>query len=287
VSSVAVPSRHATRFRQIVHETTGILLPDTKAKMIEGRLRPRLVALGLADVEDYFCFLFDKRGLESELPFVTELITTNKTDFFRERTHYDVLRDRMIPAALRTSRRAGRVTFRFWSAAASTGAEAWSAAMILAEAQARSPELDWAVLGTDISMRVLATARRAIYPEAELAPVPPDLRDRYAMVGRGHDGAPLRRIVPELRQRVSFEEMNLMAPSYPLDRNLDAIFLRNVLIYFDPPTQTKVVAKVAAQLRTGGHLVVGHAESMIVRQPNLRQIAPAVFERTSAVEATP
>lgn len=286
MSSIVAPTRHAARFRQLVHETTGILLPDSKAMMIESRLRPRLIALGLPSVEQYFSFLFDERGIESELPLVTELITTNKTDFFRERSHYDVLRDRMIPAALKSARRGGRVTFRLWSAAASTGAEAWSAAMVLAEAQARAPEFDWAVLGTDISKRVLATARRAIYPEAELVPVPPDLRDRYAMVGQGHDGAPLRRIVPELRQRVRFEEMNLMSPAYPLDRSLDAIFLRNVLIYFDQQTQAEVVAKAAAQLRPGGHLVVGHAESMIVRQPQLRQVAPAVFEKTSSAESS-
>jgi chemotaxis protein methyltransferase CheR len=279
VSQSTAKARYAAKFRQVVQESTGIQLAENKDGMVEGRLRPRLVALGLDDVADYFRFLFDDAGLEGELPLLTELITTNKTDFFREKAHFGALWSRMIPAALAGPRAGGRVPFKFWSAASSTGAEAWSAAMILAEARARSPQLEWAVLGTDISQRVLATARRAVYPEAELAPVPAPLRERYAMVGHDAQGAPLRRIVPELRQRVRFEEMNLMQASFPVDRDLDAIFLRNVLIYFDPPTQARVIASAAAHLRPGGHLVVGHAESMIVRQPNLRQVSPAVFER--------
>ena len=284
MSAVAAQARHAARFRQVVHESTGIQLPASKDRMIEGRLRPRVVALGLSDVAAYFRFLFEEDGLRGELPVVVDLITTNKTDFFREASHFQALRNVMIPRALKARRRAGRVPFKLWSAAASTGAEAWSAAMVLSEARADAPELDWAVLGTDISGRVLAVARRAIYPEADLSPVPAALRDRYAMVGRGPDGTPLRRIVPELRQRVRFEALNLMEASHPIDRDLDAVFLRNVLIYFDPPTQRRVIAGVASHLRPGGHLVVGHAESMIVRQPDLRPVMPAVFEKVAGGE---
>jgi len=230
-------------------------------------------------VSDYFRFLFDDAGLDGELPHLSELITTNKTDFFREKAHFGFLWDRIIPGAL-AARPGARVTFKCWSAAASTGAEAWSAAMILEEARGQSPELDWSVLGTDISQRVLATARRAIYPEAEMIPVPSALRDRFTMVGQDAHGAPLRRIVPELRQRVRFQEMNLMDRSFQVDRNLDVIFLRNVLIYFDPPTQARVIGLAASHLRPGGYLLVGHAESMIVRQPDLVQVAPAVFKRS-------
>jgi chemotaxis protein methyltransferase CheR len=286
VSIAVAGDRHAARFRQLVRETTGIQMPESKDRMIEGRLRPRILALGLRDVAAYFRFLFEEDGLRSEFPLVVDLITTNKTDFFREERHFEVLRDVMIPRALEARRRAGRVPFKLWSAAASTGAEAWSAAMVLAEARAASPELDWAILGTDISRRVLAAARQAIYPEAELAPVPAAFRDRYSMIGRDRDGTPLRRIVPELRQRVRFEALNLMAGSYGVDRDLDAVFLRNVLIYFDPPTQLRVAAAVASHLRPGGHLVVGHAESMIVRRPDLKPVAPAVFERIGAGEAS-
>jgi len=279
VTRLASPLQHAERFRQMIHRTTGIHLPASKDGMIETRLRSRVAALRLPGVDAYFRHLFEQGALEAEMPRIVELVTTNKTDFFRESAHYDLLRNHMIPAALRRGSRGRRVAFKFWSGAASTGAEAWSAAMLLADAQERHPNLDWAVLGTDISHRVLETARRAIYPEGELAPVPPDLRDRYAMKGRDESGAPARRIAPPLRARVRFAELNLMATPYPVDRDLDVIFLRNVLIYFDSPTQERVLAAMASHLRPGGHLVVGHSESMTVRLPGLRHVAPAVYER--------
>lgn len=278
------PRRHADRFRQTIHDATGILLPPSKDAMIETRLRSRVAALGLSSAEDYFRHLFDQGGLEDEMPRILELVTTNKTDFWREPAHFELLWNLMIPDALKRFRSGRRVPFKLWSAAASTGAEAWSAAMLLAAAQERHPTLEWAVLGTDISRRVLETARRAIYPEAELAPLPRELRDRYAMAGRGPGGEPARRIAPPLRARVRFEEMNLMAMPYPVDRDIDAIFLRNVLIYFDTPTQERVIATMASHLRPGGHLVVGHSESMTVRHPQLRHVAPAVYERIGGAE---
>ena len=271
--------RHAERFRQVIHQRTGIHLSEAKDTMIETRLRSRFVALGLPGVDAYFRHLFRDGGLEAEMPRILELVTTNKTDFFRERAHFDLLQDRMSSRALRRFTPGRRVTFKLWSAAASTGAEAWSAAMVLAAAQERHPGLDWNVLGTDLSRRVLETARQAIYPDEALAPVPAELCDRYAIRIHGPDGASMRQIAPLLRGRVRFAEMNLMDRPYPVDHQLDAIFLRNVLIYFDPPTQAGVLAAMASHLRPGGHLVVGHSESMTVRLRGLRRVAPAVFER--------
>jgi chemotaxis protein methyltransferase CheR len=273
--------RLAERFRHMIHRETGIHLPAAKDAMIETRLRSRIAALGLPRAEDYFRHLFEEGGLEEEMPRIVELVTTNKTDFWREPAHFDLLRSLMIPSALRRGRGGRRVAFKLWSAAASTGAEAWSAAMLLAAERERHPQLEWGILGTDISSRVLDTARRAIYPDSELRPVPADLRERYAMMGRTSDGRTARRIAPPLRARVRFEELNLMDIPYPVDRDLDAIFLRNVLIYFDTPTQERVIAAMVSHLRAGGHLVVGHSESMTVRHPALRHVAPAVYERQS------
>jgi chemotaxis protein methyltransferase CheR len=157
--------------------------------------------------------------------------------------------------------------------------------MVLAAAKERHPELEWVILGTDISHRVLETAQRAIYPEPELLCIPAELRDRFSLKGRGPDGQPARRIAPALRARVRFAELNLMSIPYPVDRDLDAIFLRNVLIYFDAPTQERVIAAMASHLRPGGHLVVGHSESMTVRHPGLRHVAPAVYERADQAGA--
>lgn len=273
-------ARQFERFRKLVHERTGIFLPASKSGMIESRLRPRVLALGVADVAGYFEAIFDKGGLPDELPHIIEAITTNKTDFFREPDHYAFLSNEFIPSVLRRHQ-GRRALLKLWSAAASTGAEAWSAAMLLADAKARAPELEWGILGTDISRQVIQVARRAIYPEAEIQPVPADLRNRYTMKGHGRGGAPLRRIVPELRRRVNFHEMNLIDRSYPVDRDIHVIFLRNVLIYFDATTQARIVTNLCGHLRLGGCLIVGHSESMIVREACLTQRAPGVFERTS------
>lgn len=278
VAGAAADRQRLDRFRALVHEVTGIRLPPSKDLMIESRLRKRLIHLGLSDLDVYLRRLFDEGALAGELPHIVDLLTTNKTDFFREDAHYRLLAERMLPEALRRGPPGAPVRFRLWSAAASTGAEAWSAAMLLARAAEADPRLDWAILGTDISRRVLEVARRAVYPAAELHPVPEALRRAYVMTGR--EGVAGRgRIVPELRARVRFAELNLMDLPYPVETGLDAVFLRNVLIYFEPPVQARVSSGVAAHLRPGGYLVVGHSESMTVRDPSLTQIAPGVFRK--------
>lgn len=266
------------RFRALIRDRTGIQLPPSKRNMIEARLRRRIVSLGLSGLDAYLAHLFDGGALDDELPAIIDAMTTNKTDFFREKAHFDLLLDRLVPAAVAAAPRGRPVPFKVWSAAASIGAEAWTTAMVLAEAARRHGGLEWGVLGTDISPAVLSVARRAVYPAEDAAPVPPPLRDRYLMTGAGDDGQPAVRVVPELRRRVRFARLNLIEPPYPVDRDIDVIFLRNVLIYFSPETQARVIAALAEHLRPGGHLIVGHSESMTVRQPGLRQVAAAVYQ---------
>lgn len=264
-------------FGRLVHRVTGIQMPPSKHLMIESRLRKRLIALGMPDISAYLRHLFDENALDAELPEIIDLMTTNKTDFYREPAHFLILSETLVPDALARRPATGPVRFRLWSAAASTGAEAWTAAMVLADIAVRSPRLDWAILGTDISRRVLATARRAVYPEADVQRAPAPLVSRYVMAGRG-EGSRLCRIVPELRARVRFAELNLIDPPYSVKTGLDVVFLRNVLIYFEPEMQDRVITKIATHLRPGGHLIVGHSVSMTVRSPGLREVAPGVFK---------
>lgn len=278
----AARERQLQRFRDLVQERTGIRMPASKTLMIEARLRKRLIALGLADLDGYLQHLFEGGALQEELPEIVDAMTTNTTDFFREPAHFDMLARRIVPAALSSAGPGRRRPLRFWSAAASTGAEAWSAAMLLARAAEADPRLDWAILGTDISRRVLAAARRAIYPVTDFEAVPKDLRDAYVMTGRRPDLRETGRIVPELRARVHFAHRNLLDAPYHGLSALDVIFLRNVLIYFDAALQARVVAACAATLRAGGHLVVGHSESMTVRHPGLSQVSPGVFQLKEA-----
>ncbi|SFP04341.1 CheR methyltransferase, all-alpha domain [Tranquillimonas alkanivorans] len=158
----AEAASHVTRLRELVYKTTGIKMPPSKWSMVESRLRRRSAALGMDSVEDYLRFVFDDGGLDREMPHIIERITTNKTDFFREPEHFRILAERVIPEF----RLSGRRGLKLWSAAASVGAEAWSAAMVLAEAGREKP-IDFAILGTDISR---ACSRRA----AALCTLPPN-----------------------------------------------------------------------------------------------------------------
>lgn len=276
-------TRYSDRFRELIRSLTGISLPQSKVVMIEQRLRKRVVAFGLGDTEAYLQQLLDGQGMEEELRIVIDLITTNTTSFFRESDHFDFLANEALPnrlAAGRAGAKAGRKPrFKLWSAAASEGAEAYTSAMVLAEAQRRGTTFDFAVLGTDISQRMLERGAEAVYGADQLTTVPPELVKRYFMSSRHPSVAGKVRVVPELRRHVRFRHLNLMDEVYPVDRDVDLIFLRNVLIYFDPVDQERVVARLARHVAPGGYLVVGHAESMVVRMEGLKQVRPTIFQK--------
>ena len=277
--------RHFAAIAKLVEENAGIKLPQTKRTMVEGRLRKRVRALGLGSLGDYGEFLFDQGGLETEFVHLIDCVSTNKTDFFREPSHFDFLCRTAVPA-LRRLRGARPARLKIWSAACSIGAEAYTIAMLMQElagaARGSSGELSFSILGTDISTQVLAAARTAIYPASFVSPVPPELQQRYLM--RARDPArSLVRIAPELRRKVRFEHLNLMDESYPFDRDIDVIFCRNVLIYFDPPTQFMVVSRLASHLRPGGYLILGHSESMAgTGVAGLGSVAPTIYRTEAA-----
>lgn len=265
------------RVATFILERTGIKLTPSKRLSMETGLRRRARALGLDGVTDYCRMIFDQGELVAETAHLIHLATTNKTDFFRERAHFDFLETRILPELL-ASRPAGRVhRVKLWSAAASNGAEAYTAAMVLAEAAARGPRFQFSVLGTDISAEMVAEATRAVYAEAATEPVPPALRSRYLLRSREAGANPLVRIVPELRRHVCFAQMNLIDARYPVDRDVDVILLRNVLIYFDPPTQKAVVQRLAGHLRPGGYLILGHTEAAIGSVLGFKQSETGVF----------
>ena len=270
---------HAARFRALIRQMTGISLPPAKIHLIEQRLRRRVVAFDLPDTETYLQMLLDQPGMEEELRLVIDLITTNTTSFFREAAHFDFLAQGIVPGRLARALPGHRARLKVWSAAASEGAEAYTIAMVLAEMQRKGHGFDWAVLGTDISNRMLARAAEAIYDAEQLSTVPPELRARYFLTGAHPSVAGKARVVPELRRRVKFRHLNLMDESYPVDHDVDVIFLRNVLIYFDQADKERVIARLSRHLAPEGYLIVGHAESMVVRHSTLKQVKPTVFQK--------
>lgn len=267
------------RLATFIGDRVGIRLPPTKRLMVEGRLRKRLRALGIPDMQTYCRLVIETRTLDSEITHLIDVITTNKTDFFREVEHFDLMRDRLVPALLAERSRERMPLLKIWSAAASTGAEAYTAAMVLHDMTMKRNAFRFAILGTDISTAVLDQARSGVYPADMMAPVPKDLRERYVMEPVRKTLRPEVRIVPELRSLASFERLNLMDETYPYDRDVDIIFLRNVLIYFEKDDQNAVVRRLVGHLRPRGYIMLGHSESMVGNMAGLAQVAPAVFQK--------
>lgn len=268
--------RHFRSVVELIQSRVGIQLPPAKRTMLEGRLRKRMRALDLDSLDAYGRHLFEEGHLAEEYVHLVDCVTTNKTDFFREPAHFDLLRNEIVPQLVAAR---GRPLLKIWSAAASTGAEAYTLAMVLQDMIAAGAGFSYAILGTDISTEVLRVAAEGIYADEMLAAVPAHLRRRYVM--RARDPARKEgRIVPELRARTRFQRLNLMDAQYPVDSDVDVIFCRNVLIYFDKPTQKAVLERLASHLRPGGFLVVGHSESMAgTGVQGLSQVSSTVFRR--------
>lgn len=268
---------HFVKLSRLIEDHTGIKLPPIKRTMVEGRLRKRIRVLGLSTLQEYGHAIFDDGKLEDEFVHLVNCVTTNKTDFFREPEHFDFLRERAIPEIL--SRRGnGDRQLKFWSAAASIGAEAYTMAMVASDTVDPAKHRV-SILGTDISTETVVQAQRAIYPAEMMATIPEPMQKRFLMKARSSVRREMR-IVPELRRMVSFQHLNLMDSTYPVDRNFDVIFCRNVLIYFSKQSQDSVLKRLCRHLRAGGFLILGHSESLAgASQEDMRQVAPTIFRR--------
>lgn len=258
------------RLSNLLYDIAGISLTDAKKVLLTGRLSKRLVALGLDTYTQYFKYVTDAAHAE-ELHFMVDLLTTNETYFFREPQHFDFLKQ-IVPSSINQ----GQV-YRVWSAAASIGAEAYTIAMVLADKLGCGGR--WEILGTDISHSVLEQARRGHYRLAEADKIPPAYLKKYCLKGHGdQEGTFL--IDKKLRQHVNFEHLNLNVEGMSKTGDFDVIFLRNVLIYFDIPTKQRVVANLIPCLKNGGHLIVGHSESLTGITDVLTPVKPTVYRRT-------
>src|SRR5262245_17331372 len=268
--------RDFQRLARFIHDYSGIKMPPNKKSMVEGRLRKRMRAVGAPSLASYCQYLFEQNGLEGESINLIDAVTTNKTDFFREPDHFRFLVDQAIPEF--ASRRGERGPIKFWSAACSTGAEPYTLAMLLADVAAANTSFRASIFASDICTEVLETAILGIYPEAMIAPVPMDMRKRYLL--RARAGARDRvRIVPQLRAAIHFCRINLMEAPYAADSDMHVIFLRNILIYFDRPTQHRVLTQLCNHLRPGGFLFLGHSETLAGHDLPLKPVATTVFRR--------
>lgn len=252
---------------RFLYERTGIALKDGKQAMVMGRLENRLRRLQLAHYQQYFSLL-GRPGYEEETRLALDLLTTNETYFFREPRHFEFLRE--VIDGIR-----GNSSFRIWSAASSSGEEAYTAAMVIAD-QGRLSR--WEITGTDISERMLEKARLGLYPMQQSERIPSAMLKRFCLRGK-EEYEDFFMIDPVLRQRVNFLSVNLIQPLPPSLGEFDLIFLRNVMIYFDLPTKQKLLRQMLSHLKPGGYLLVSHSETLNGVSNELKMLFPSVYQR--------
>lgn len=251
----------------VFHRVSGIRLVPAKRQLVIGRLQKLATEKGLTSLDDYVEKVI-KGGDERELVRVVDRLTTNETYFFREPAHFEFM------AELLSRRRPGQ-EFRVWSAASSSGEEAYSIAMLLAD---KIGPNGWKIVGTDLSTAMVEAARKALYPMERARNTSPQYLKRFCMRGSGpYEGQLL--VSKEIRANVSFEQANLMQPLPDIGK-FDVVFLRNVLIYFEPDAKLDIVRRVAPLIKPGGYLFTGHSESLSNLPTGLTSVKPAVYART-------
>lgn len=262
-----------SRVRAFVKRQSGIELGEAKRMLVYGRLAKRLRHLGMQD----FCTYMDlvEKGISDEPKRMLNAITTNVTDFFRENHHFELLENRIIPELLKRNAHDKRI--RIWSAGCSTGEEPYSIAMVLAPHFPAHSGWDVKVLATDIDSDVLAHAERGEYAAARVLKVPLDLKRRGFLKGVGAK-ADVVRIKPDIQRFVTFRRLNLL-DAWPMRGPFDLIFCRNVVIYFDAPTKTRLIGRFLQVLSETGYLLVGHSESLVGLERGLRTVGTTAHQK--------
>lgn len=268
------------RISEFIQASCGIKLPFVKKTMLEGRLRKRLHALGIESFSRYLEYLFSSGGAETEHVHMIDAVTTNKTDFFREPDHFECLLQKALPELVGLYGFGVKKRLNVWSAGCATGEEAYTLAMVLSEFAAVCPGFHFAVLATDISTVALERGRGGIYEHDRVEPVPMALRRKYLLKSKQQDRG-LVRIAPELRALVHFERLNFMEEDWNIKEAMGIVFCRNVIIYFDRPTQERLLNRLAHHLAPGGYLFMGHSESLHGMDLPLVQEKTTVYRKLS------
>ncbi len=273
---LALSRESLDRFCQFITTELGIKMTAAKLPMLQSRLQRRLRELQIPTLEAYRTFLFNAPEGDAERVHFIDAVTTNKTDFFREPQHFEHLVRRVLPELDVEPERPW--PFKLWCAGCSSGEEPYTLAMVLAEFAQQRRGFEFSLLATDISTRVLEHAARGIYHAERVEPVAGALRPKYLL--RSRDPArPEVRIVPELRRRIAFHRLNFMDADYGVKDVFEVIFFRNVMIYFDKPTQEAVIGKLCRNLVPGGYLFVGHSESLAGLDIPVSCVSPAVYQK--------
>jgi chemotaxis protein methyltransferase CheR len=254
------------KFRALVYEKSGIAIKPDKVALVTARVGKRMRALSIENHRDYLAHVLND-GSGTEIVCLLDSISTNVTHFFRENDHFD-----FFERTLKGWMAEGRTRFRFWSAASSSGEEPYSMAMTLCNA-AEGGSVDGKILATDLSTKVLEKCVRGIYNEKSVEAVPPHYRKRF-FEKAGDAGY---RVADVLKRLVTFSRLNLSETPYPMNGPMDAIFCRNVMIYFDNAVRKRLLDECYRLLKAGGYLFVGHAETLTGILSDFKAVAPSIY----------
>ena len=252
----------------------GIKMPPIKKTVLQGRLQKRLRKLEMLDFKTYVDFVFSKEG-ENEIIHMMDVVSTNKTDFFREPVHFELLEEVILPEIFK---RNGRGKINIWSAGCSSGEEPYTLAIVLNEFKAKNPGFDFQITSTDISTQMLQQGANAVYKEDRIEVIPVNLKKKYFLKSKDRSN-PQVRLVNELRNKVKFQRLNFMDNVYQINESFDIIFCRNALIYFERENQEQVINKLCGKLVPNGYFFLGHSESITNMQVPLKSLRPTVFTK--------
>ncbi len=264
------------KLSNFIQTNYGIKMPPEKKVMLQSRLQKRLRALKFTSYTEYIDFVFGKNG-QMEIIHMMDVVSTNKTDFFREPGHFTYMSDILLPEYYAKQQNRNKI-FKVWSAGCSSGEEAYTIAIVLSEFARLNPGFDFSILGTDISTRVLKTAKTGIYDESRVKVIPHELKKRYLLKSKDPQKK-LVRMIPDLRRRLKLKRLNFMDSDYNISETFDLIFCRNVLIYFDRQNQEKVITKLCRNLHPEGHFFLGHSESIAGINVPLKHIQPTIYSK--------
>ena len=262
-----ITDQEFSQFQRFIFDEAGITLSSSKKMLVSSRLAKRLQHCQMRSYSEYFK-LIKSGAAPVEVQTAIDLLTTNETYFFRESKHFELLREQALGARARSQ------NFRVWSAASSTGEEAYSMAMVLADCLDSTP---WDILGTDISSRVLQRAATGHYPLERAKHIPKNYLQRYCLKGVDEQNGTLL-IERNLRSKVQFRQVNLNS-QLPEIGKFDVIFLRNVMIYFNDETKRQVVTRVLSALKPGGYFCIGHSETLNGINNVVQSVAPSIYRK--------
>ncbi len=269
-----LPEKEFLMLSDFIQKNYGIKMPPAKKVVLQGRLQKRLRVLNISSYADYCKYVFSTEG-QNEIIHMMDVVSTNKTDFYREPTHFEYLETDLLP---RWYAENPRQTLKLWSAGCSSGEEPYTLAIVFNEFKEKHPGFDFQILATDISTQMLQHGANGVYREDKIDIVPLHIRKKYFLRSKDRNN-PQVRIVKELRDKVKFGRLNFMDNTYHVPDSFDIVFCRNALIYFERENQEMVINKLSQKLKSGGFFFLGHSESITNMKVPLKNVKPTIFSK--------